>query len=243
MPYVQASFQVAVQPHVTLEMVRDALGALQCRFGASAIVREGAVPEACVNGSPNKAVWFDGKSVGLQLSGDVSYDTEEVFNHAAMKMASISAAAFETTFAALSQLTEDEEITRHVRGADQASVNQFRLDKAFARAAHELESVADLLPSHLTLQDVFNHEQIKQAVQAAATDGMGSARSLQIVLGMAQSHLEDIETGLQDGTYEPGENLDVGDKRTALAAVTGLAGLAGERACESESQMTAPRQR
>lgn len=36
---------------------------------------------------------------------------------------------------------------------------------------------------------------------------------------MAQQHVEDIEAGLEDGTYELAENADLSAKKAALAAV------------------------
>lgn len=37
------------------------------------------------------------------------------------------------------------------------------------------------------------------------------------LLGMAQSHVEDIQTGLEDGHYEASNNADIGDKEKNLA--------------------------
>lgn len=51
------------------------------------------------------------------------------------------------------------------------------------------------------------------------------AALLAALIGMANTHVEDIETGLEDGTYDAADNLTFPDKQKALAeAETLLAG-------------------
>lgn len=47
-----------------------------------------------------------------------------------------------------------------------------------------------------------------------------SADDLAMVIGCAQQHVEDIETGLRDGDYEKEENKDLPDKQSALERLT-----------------------
>ncbi|MFB0936071.1 MAG: hypothetical protein QMB52_09870 [Propionivibrio sp.] len=44
-------------------------------------------------------------------------------------------------------------------------------------------------------------------------------QALALVLAMAQSHVEDIETGLEEGLYVAHENEDLGKKQMAIAAI------------------------
>lgn len=48
------------------------------------------------------------------------------------------------------------------------------------------------------------------------------AALLAALIGMAQSHVEDIETGLEDGTYEADDNLTFPDQQIALAEAEAL---------------------
>lgn len=48
------------------------------------------------------------------------------------------------------------------------------------------------------------------------------AALLAALIGMAKTHVEDIETGLEDGTYEAADNLDFPDKQQALAEAEAL---------------------
>lgn len=42
------------------------------------------------------------------------------------------------------------------------------------------------------------------------------------LIGMANSHIEDIETGIEDGTYDASDNSDLGEKQAAAAAAETL---------------------
>lgn len=44
-------------------------------------------------------------------------------------------------------------------------------------------------------------------------------QALALVLAMAQSHVEDIETGLEEGLYDAKENEGLGEKQMAIAAI------------------------
>lgn len=46
--------------------------------------------------------------------------------------------------------------------------------------------------------------------------------ALEFVLQMAASHIEDIESGIQDGTYDPDDNHDINAKNAAHEAVSAL---------------------
>lgn len=46
--------------------------------------------------------------------------------------------------------------------------------------------------------------------------------ALALVLSMANSHIEDIESGLEDGTYEASENLDIDEKNAAVQRIQSL---------------------
>jgi hypothetical protein len=43
--------------------------------------------------------------------------------------------------------------------------------------------------------------------------------ALNKVLSMASSHIQDIESGIEDGTYDPAENADLNEKKGALNIV------------------------
>lgn len=45
----------------------------------------------------------------------------------------------------------------------------------------------------------------------------GDRVALAAVIDMAREHVQDIDSGLEDGTYDPAENTDIEDKRVALA--------------------------
>ena len=43
------------------------------------------------------------------------------------------------------------------------------------------------------------------------------ATALQVVIAMAEQHVEDIQLGLEDGTYDRSENTDLAAKQAAIA--------------------------
>lgn len=43
--------------------------------------------------------------------------------------------------------------------------------------------------------------------------------ALNCIIGMARTHVEDIESGVQDGTYSKDENADIGEKKRAIDIV------------------------
>lgn len=58
----------------------------------------------------------------------------------------------------------------------------------------------------------------------AKTDDIGANldNALGFVLQMAASHIEDIESGIQDGAYDPADNQDISAKNAAHEAVSAL---------------------
>lgn len=54
--------------------------------------------------------------------------------------------------------------------------------------------------------------------------------ALQSVIGFASSYLEDIETGIQDGTYSADDNKDLAAHQAALKKIESLAAAAVEPA-------------
>lgn len=67
--------------------------------------------------------------------------------------------------------------------------------------------------SHLCLMSLI--DEARSLRQACGPHPADLAR----MVDMARAHLDDIETGLQDGTYDPEDNEDVGEKRRALDAM------------------------
>ena len=47
-------------------------------------------------------------------------------------------------------------------------------------------------------------------------------QTLAILIACAASHIEDVETGIDEGLYEKSENTDLADKKEALAAAQAL---------------------
>ncbi len=71
-----------------------------------------------------------------------------------------------------------------------------------------------MLSGH-TEAEVITYSYHCQVLPDEDIDALNGA-TLATVLAMADSHVEDIETGIQDGTYDPEENLDIAKKRKAV---------------------------
>lgn len=69
-----------------------------------------------------------------------------------------------------------------------------------------------------SIQTMVEHVQMRlnHAIGANLDDALG------FVLQMTASHIEDIESGIQDGTYDPDDNQDISTKNAAHAAVSAL---------------------
>lgn len=61
-------------------------------------------------------------------------------------------------------------------------------------------------------------------------------RLLQVLAACAQAHVEDIESGLEDGMYSQADNTDLGAKREALDAAFNLLKDAVPPAAQSSTQ-------
>lgn len=71
-----------------------------------------------------------------------------------------------------------------------------------------------LLSGH-TEAEVITYSYHCEVLPDQVIDTLNGAK-LATVLAMAESYVEDIESGIQDGTYDPEENLGIAEKRKAV---------------------------
>lgn len=87
--------------------------------------------------------------------------------------------------------------------------------------------VVRLLPSGVQWTRYVNTESAATADVEAPSDRIDNAIAvpravLALLIDMGRSHVEDIESGIEDGTYGADENTDIGTKRDAVGAAEAL---------------------
>jgi len=124
-----------------------------------------------------------------------------------------------TSESIVTRLGKDDQPIR-IRPYDAAS-----LAGALDSCVHQLQQMRGMFDD----QDGAIQKAIADAEQAMVDFHVTFSKSisvadLQHLVAMAEAYEEDIRTGLEDGTYEEGQNLDFPDRQAALSRVQAFLG-------------------